>query len=71
MEGFSCELVGYISMNLQNCCRDAVYFPIALFVFLQKSSFLSIYKLVAKIVHMPETCNMVSELSKYIFPFVF
>lgn len=71
MEGFFCELVGYISMKLQTYCRDAVYFSIALFVFLQKTSFLSIYKLVVKIVHMPKTCNMVSELSKYIFPFIF
>lgn len=53
MEGFFCELVGYISMKLQNYCRDAVYFSIALFVFLQKTSFLTIYKLVVKIVHMP------------------
>jgi len=39
MEGFFCELVGYISMKLQNYCRDAVYFSIALFIFLQKTSF--------------------------------
>lgn len=43
MERFFCELEGYIGLKLQNFYRNAVYFSLALFVFLQKTHFLNIY----------------------------